>query len=207
MPSARADTEGTAAAERRGRGGWLVALALLWLAAPHAGPALGQALGTLPASAAHAHPAASPAATARPGALRKIATTTSAGCDPAPDLADPRLDPRVRQVLAVLAGRWRLRVSCLHAGHSWYVAGTRRVSNHAVWRAVDLDQVNGVPVSAHNQAARALAGFLGHLQGPLRPEEIGSPFLAGPRPFFTDDGHQGHIHIGYGPSGPAGSER
>jgi cell wall-associated NlpC family hydrolase len=42
------DAQGTAAAERRGRGGWLVALALLWLAAPHAGPALGQALGTAP---------------------------------------------------------------------------------------------------------------------------------------------------------------
>jgi hypothetical protein len=29
--------------------------------------------------------------------------------------------------------------------------------------------------------------------------EVGSPFGLGHRPYFTDDGHQDHIHIGYGP--------
>jgi hypothetical protein len=79
------------------------------------------------------------------------------------------------------------------------VKGTSRVSNHWVWRAVDIDQVNGQPVSGASAGARGLVGWLDGLQGPLRPVEVGSPFGLGHRPYFTDDGHQDHIHIGYGP--------
>jgi len=78
-----------------------------------------------------------------------------------------------------------------------YVHGTRRVSNHAVWRAVDVDQVDGRPVGPGNTAARALVVWLGGLRGPLRPSEVGSPWGFGRRPWFTDDGHRGHVHIGY----------
>jgi hypothetical protein len=42
-----------------------------------------------------------------------------------------------------------------------------------------------------------LALWLDGLQGPLRPSEVGSPFSFGRRPYFSDEGHQGHIHIGY----------
>jgi hypothetical protein len=131
----------------------------------------------------------------------RLTTTTSRGCNPAPDLASGRLDLRVQSLLSVLAGRHRIRLSCLHSGHSRYVKGTRRVSNHAVWRAVDIDRIDGQPVSAASPAARALVGWLDGLQGPLRPSEIGSPFPLGHRPYFSDDGHQGHIHIGYGLEG------
>jgi len=127
-----------------------------------------------------------------------IATTTSRGCDPAPDLASGKLDLRVQSILSVLGERWRLRVSCVMTGHSYYVAGTTRVSNHTVWRAVDIDQVNGQPVSPHSQAARSLVVFLDRLQGPLRPVEVGSPWAFGHRPYFTDEGHKEHVHIGYG---------
>jgi len=130
---------------------------------------------------------------------RNIATTTSRGCDPASDLASGQLDLRVQSILAVLAQRWRLRVSCIKTGHSYYVAGTTRVSNHTVWRAVDIDQVNGQPVTHASAASRALVLFLDRLQGPLRPIEVGSPFAVGHRPYFTDEGHQDHVHIGYGP--------
>jgi hypothetical protein len=129
----------------------------------------------------------------------RLGTTRSAGCDPAPDLASGRLDLRVTSLLAVLAERYRLRISCAHSGHSKFVKGTTRVSNHTVWRAVDIDRVNGQPVSAASAAARGLVGWLDGLQGPLRPAEVGSPFGLGHRPYFTDDGHQDHIHIGYGP--------
>ena len=27
--------------------------------------------------------------------------------------------------------------------------------------------------------------------------EIGSPFEIGRRPYFSDEGHQGHVHVGY----------
>jgi hypothetical protein len=77
------------------------------------------------------------------------------------------------------------------------VQGTRRVSNHTVWRAVDIDRVDGQPVGPASPAARALATWLDRLDGPLRPAEIGSPFTIGHRPWFTDEGHQAHLHIGY----------
>jgi len=128
----------------------------------------------------------------------RITTTTSHGCDPAADLASGRLDLRVQSLLAVLAERHSIRLSCLRSGHSRFVKGTTRVSNHTVWRAVDIDMVDGRPVSRRSRAARALALWLDGLQGPLRPAEIGSPFAFGHRPYFSDEGHQEHVHIGYG---------
>jgi hypothetical protein len=127
----------------------------------------------------------------------RIATTTSHGCDPAADLASGRLDLRVQSLLAVLAERHTIRLSCLRTGHSRFVKGTTRVSNHTVWRAVDIDRVDGQPVSRHSQPARSLVVWLDGLQGPLRPSEIGSPFPIGRRPYFSDEGHQGHVHVGY----------
>jgi hypothetical protein len=126
-----------------------------------------------------------------------LATTRSHGCDPGPDLASGRLDLRVESLLAALVDRHAIRISCLRTGHSTYVKGTRRVSNHTVWRAVDIDRVDGQPVSPASPAARALATWLDRLEGPLRPAEIGSPFAIGHRPYFTDEGHQAHLHVGY----------
>jgi hypothetical protein len=126
-----------------------------------------------------------------------LTTTQRHGCTPAPDLASGHLDLRVQSILAVLTQHWQLRISCLKTGHTTYVAGTTRISNHTLWRAVDLDQVNHQPVTAHNPAAHALVSFLDRLQGPLRPSEIGSPFPIGHPPYFTDEAHQAHIHIGY----------
>jgi len=127
----------------------------------------------------------------------RITTTTSHGCDPAPDLASGWLDLRVQSILAAVADHYKVRISCLRTGHSRYVKGTTRVSNHTVWRAVDLDQVDSQPVSPTSTAARDLTGWLDGLQGPLRPDEVGSPFPIGHEPFFTDEGHQEHVHIGY----------
>jgi hypothetical protein len=126
-------------------------------------------------------------------------TTTSHGCQPAPDLASGRLDLRVQSLLAVLADHFQLRISCLHSGHSRYVAGTHRISNHTLWRAVDIDQVNGQPVGPQSPAAHALVTWLDRLQGPLRPSEIGSPFPISHQPYFSNEDHHHHIHIGYSP--------
>ena len=127
----------------------------------------------------------------------RIATTRSHGCDPAPDLASGRLDLRVQSVLAAVAERYAIRISCLKTGHTRFVKGTTRVSNHTVWRAVDLDRVDGQPVSPSSAAARALTTWLDGLEGPLRPAEVDSPFAIGHAPYFTDEGHQEHLHIGY----------
>jgi len=127
----------------------------------------------------------------------RITTTTSHGCDPAPDLASGKLDLRVQSILAAIAQHYRVRISCLRTGHSTYVKGTTRVSNHTVWRAADLDRVDGQPVSPSSSAARSLTTWLDGLEGPLRPAEVGSPFAVGHQPYFTDEAHQEHVHIGY----------
>jgi hypothetical protein len=127
----------------------------------------------------------------------RISTTRSHGCDPGPDLASGRLDLRVQSILAVLAQRHTIRISCLKTGHSQFVKGTTRTSNHWVWRAVDLDRVDGQPVSPSSKPARQLVAWLDGLQGPLRPAEVGSPWAIGHAPYFTDDGHKEHVHIGY----------
>jgi hypothetical protein len=126
-----------------------------------------------------------------------LETTSAHGCRPAADLANPALDLRIQSLLTVLAARWTLRISCLHSGHSRLVKGTGRTSNHSLWRAVDIDQVDHQPVGPHSPATRALVGWLDRLQGPLRPAEVGSPILVGHRPYFTNEDHQHHIHIGY----------
>jgi hypothetical protein len=127
----------------------------------------------------------------------KIATTSAHGCRPGPDLASGRLDLRVQSLLAVIAERHSIRISCLRTGHSRFVKGTTRVSNHTVWRAVDIDRVDGQAVSPRSGAARTLVVWLDGLEGPLRPSEIGSPWDLGRRPYFTDEGHQNHVHVGY----------
>jgi hypothetical protein len=172
------------------------------LAAPHATAFRGLVTGRLPASTGPRRPAPPPAT--RPPA--GLSFTDAAGCRPASDYRSPRLDRRVRRLLVAAAGRHQIRVSCLRTGHSWYVNGTRRVSNHSVWRGVDLDRVDGHPVSPANPAARQLARWIGRGGAGVRPSEVGSPWPLGGRPWFTDAGHQGHLHVGFaGPTQPGGA--
>jgi len=157
-----------------------------------------------PASPHAGHPAGGPPSSGvRPPA--DLTFTAAAGCRPTGDYASPRLDRRVRELLVAIAAHHRIRVSCIRTGHSYYVRGTRRVSNHSVWRAVDVDQVDGQPVRASNAAARELARWIGAGAAGVRPSEVGSPWDVGRRPWFTDDGHQEHLHVGFaGPTQGAG---
>jgi hypothetical protein len=176
-----------------GNGGvWLLAAVAL-LAAPHLSPA-GKSATPAPAGKHPAAVSSGPAVAGNP----RITTTRGHGCDPAADLRSPRLDPRVRELLAGAARAYPIRISCVRTGHSTYVKGTRRISNHTVWRAVDLDMVAGHAVGPGNAAARDLTWRIGRLGGHLAPAEVGSPWVFGPGPWFSDAGHQGHIHVGYG---------
>ena len=194
---------------RPGGGVWLLAMVALLLA-PHLAPASRARppahAGHHPPTTAAARPATARVAAPAPAPSRaalaanpRVTTTRAHGCNPRPDLRSPKLDARVVGLLgAVTAHGWRVRVSCVHTGHSKYVHGTTRVSNHYVWRAVDLDMVDGRPVGPGNGRARALARWIGRLRGELRPSEVGSPWVFGPGPWFSDSGHQGHVHVGYG---------
>ena len=109
-------------------------------------------------------------------------TTASHGCDPRTDLASGRLDLRVQSLLAVLAERHTIRLSCLRSGHSRFVKGTTRISNHTVWRAVDIDMVDGRAVSRRSHPARTLALWLTASRAPCAPPRSArrSPSAAAP---------------------------
>ncbi len=171
---------------RSNAGVWvLVAIGLLVAASTSnpASPRAGQPAGGPPSSGV------------RPPA--GLTFTTTAGCQPASDYPSPRLDRRVRALLVAIATHHRIRVSCIRTGHSWYVRGTDRVSNHTVWRAVDVDQVDGHPISRSNAAAHELARWIGQGGAGAAPSEVGSPWAFGPRPWFSNDGHQDHLHVGF----------
>jgi hypothetical protein len=177
----------------------VVVTVLAALAAPHAAALRGRLAGGLPTLSAPTRPAPGPAP-------RGLTFTDAAGCRPGGDWTSPRLDRRVRALLVAAAGRYRIRVSCLRTGHSWFVKGTRRVSNHSVWRGIDVDQVDGHPVSRSNPAAHRLALWIGRGRAGVQPSEVGSPWRFGVRPWFSDAAHQDHLHVGFpGPTQPGGA--
>jgi hypothetical protein len=117
----------------------------------------------------------------------------------ASDVAAGRIDPRVLEVLLVLAGRFDLgSVGPLISGHSYFIAGTTTPSNHSFGRAVDISVVDGQAVSIYNPAAREALELILSLRPPLVPDELGGPWLLshGGVQTFTQD-HHDHIHIGW----------
>jgi hypothetical protein len=115
------------------------------------------------------------------------------------DVAAGRIDPRVLEVLLVLAERFDLgSVGPLISGHSYFVAGTTTPSNHSFGRAVDISVIDGQAVSIYNPAARDAMEMVLTLPPSLLPDELGGPWLlyhAGVRTFTKD--HHDHVHIGW----------
>ena len=122
------------------------------------------------------------------------------------DVISGAIDPRVLEVLLLVAQTHELApVGPLITGHSYYVKGTTRVSNHVFGRAVDIMGVDGAPVSPANEAAREVMHEILTLDPPLAPDELGGPWVisVGGRTSFTNAEHQDHIHIGWS----SGNER
>lgn len=114
------------------------------------------------------------------------------------DLQAGIVDPRLVSLLSWIARRHSIGVTVFASGHSRYVEGTDRVSNHYYGRAADVFFVEGQPVSAMSLPARALVTELAGIAAPLRPGEMGHPFGAIGFPGgFTDADHADHIHIGF----------
>jgi hypothetical protein len=116
------------------------------------------------------------------------------------DVAAGRVDARILSVLLMVATAHRLgSIGPLITGHSRYVAGSRRVSNHILGRAVDIPIVDGQPVSAANTAALAVVRTVLALPDRVRPTEIGCPWSLETNGIrtFTDAAHQDHLHLGY----------
>jgi hypothetical protein len=121
------------------------------------------------------------------------------------DLENGLADPRVVQLLNAITANHLLTVSVIKTGHSKYVAGTDRISNHYACdgcpgRAADITAVDGADVTSSNDAAHGLAESVLGASPPLRPDELGSPWsdLTAFPGAFTDEDHQTHLHLGYG---------
>jgi NlpC/P60 family len=87
-------------------------------------------------------------------------------------------------------------VSAMASDHQKFTSGGS-ISNHFHGRAVDIATVDGRPVGPGNAAARELAIALSRLDPSVRPSEIGSPWALPGSAYFTDSGHQDHVHIGF----------
>ena len=107
------------------------------------------------------------------------------------------IDARVLKVLLIVSQSHTLRVGPLMTGHSFYVAGTTRPSNHSFGRAVDIGVVDDAAVSASNRAAFDVVTIVLGLPPDLRPDEVGSPWDLPDRGSFSDASHRTHVHLGW----------
>jgi len=119
------------------------------------------------------------------------------------DLLDGVIDQRVIDFLAWAAQNHQIAISVLKTGHSQFVHGTDRVSNHWDGRAADIYAVDGQEVTPSCEQCRAFAEEVVGL-GAGRPDEMGVPWAdmvgAGGWNVFSDGDHQDHIHVGWAAS-------
>lgn len=120
----------------------------------------------------------------------------------ADDIAHGVADRRLVALLAWIAERHRIVVTVIRTGHSRYVAGTHKVSNHWFGRAATISEVDGEPVAPGSRAAAALWDQLQLAPEALRPSEIGSPWSDPTNPrWFTGPDEQAEIHVGFDAAG------
>ena len=115
------------------------------------------------------------------------------------DIATGQIDRRVLAVMEYLVAKgYRLTITSLKCGHSYLTAGGN-VSAHSYGSAVDIAEVNGIPITGHQgpgTITEAVIKDLLLLQGAMRPAQIISLMDLGPPTFILPD-HYNHIHVGY----------
>ena len=117
------------------------------------------------------------------------------------DIRSGQIDRRVLATLEYLAeSGLRPTVTSLKSGHGFYTA-SGNVSEHSSGNAVDIAEVNGIPILGHQepggiteQAVRRLM----QLQGTMAPHQIISLFEVGGATLAMGD-HADHIHVGFQP--------
>jgi len=117
------------------------------------------------------------------------------------DIQSGQIDRRVLASLAYLAeSGMRPTVTSLKSGHGFFTS-SGNVSHHSSGNAVDIAEINGVPILGHQepggvteQAVRRLM----RLQGTTAPDQIISLFDIGGATLAMSD-HHDHIHLGFQP--------
>lgn len=124
------------------------------------------------------------------------------------DIETGQIDRRVLAALEYLAERgYRLTLTSLKCGHSFYTT-SGNVSAHSSGNAVDIAQINGLPVlgnQGRGSITEAVVRDLLELQGAMAPSQIITLMDFG-GPTFAMGDHDDHIHVGYTPTAGAGGQ-
>jgi len=120
------------------------------------------------------------------------------------DVATGQIDRRVLAVLEYLRSKgFTLTVTALKCGHGYYTT-SGNVSEHSTGDAVDIAEVDGIPVTGHQGPGTLVDELIRdalQLQGTMHPHQVISlEDLPGETSFALPD-HYDHVHIGYHPVG------
>jgi Transglycosylase SLT domain len=120
-----------------------------------------------------------------------------------------QIDRRILAAMEYLTARgYRLTITSMHCGRESSITTSGNVSNHSYGGAIDIAQINGIPVLGNQgpgTVAEALVRDTLELQGTMEPDELISLMSFG-GPSFAMSDHHDHVHIGYRPtSGSASS--
>jgi hypothetical protein len=124
------------------------------------------------------------------------------------DVQTGQIDQRILALMEYLAeSGFRLTVTSLKCGHSFYTT-SGSVSHHSSGNAVDIAQVNGIPIlgnQGRGSITEAVIQELLKLQGTMEPAQIISLMEMGGSTFAMSD-HHDHIHVGYDPQYSPGEQ-
>ncbi len=125
------------------------------------------------------------------------------------DIKSGQIDRRVLAVLEYLVARgYRLTLTSLKCGHS-ITTTSGNISAHSVGSAVDIAQVNGIPIlgnQGRGSITEAVISDLLKLQGSMLPAQIISLMEMG-GPTFAMGDHDDHIHVGYSLTSTPGEDK
>jgi hypothetical protein len=117
------------------------------------------------------------------------------------DIRSGQIDRRVLATLAYLAeSGLKPTVTSLKCGHSFYTS-SGNISHHSSGNAVDIAQINGIPILGHQEAGGITDQTVRRLmllQGTLAPAQIISLLEIGGATLAMAD-HHDHIHVGFQP--------
>ena len=119
------------------------------------------------------------------------------------DIRSGQIDVRIMRLLLYLARTgFDLTVTSLKCGHSVYTS-SGNVSAHSVGSAVDIAEINGLPVMGNQgtgSITETLIEQILELQGAMMPDQVISLMEMG-GPTLAMDDHADHVHVGYSISG------
>jgi murein DD-endopeptidase MepM/ murein hydrolase activator NlpD len=118
------------------------------------------------------------------------------------DIETGQIDRRVLAVLEYLRSKgFTMTISALKCGHS-ILTTNGSVSEHSTGDAVDIADINGVPVTGHQGPGTLVDELIRDvlaLQGTMHPHQVISLENLPGETSFAEADHYDHVHIGYYP--------